>query len=180
MYALISSDPLVGIIMGSGSDWEKVKPATKILKEFGVPFECGVKSAHRTPERMEDYALAAHIRSIRVIIAAAGGAAHLPGMVASYTPLPVIGLPIPSSLEIDGQAAMSSMIQMPNGVPVATVGLGRAKNAALLAIKILGVAYPILFDRLLEYRAGVAKEVIAEDEALSNDWENYVYTPPKF
>ena len=130
------AQPVVGIIMGSDSDWDTVAPAAEVLAEFGIPFEVGVVSAHRTPEKMLAYAKEAHTRDLQVIIACAGGAAHLPGMVAAATPLPVIG--IPRALDtLDGLDSLLSIVQMPGGVPVATVSIGGARNAGLLAVRIL-------------------------------------------
>src|SRR5690348_5527746 len=131
---------LVGIIMGSQSDLKMMKEAAEFLEEIGVAFELTIVSAHRTPARMVDYATKAHDRGLKVIIAGAGGAAHLPGMVASCTPLPVIGVPVKSSNSIDGWDSVLSILQMPNGVPVATVALNAAKNAGILAAEILGSA----------------------------------------
>lgn len=132
------SSPLVGVIMGSQSDWETMKPAAEVLKEFGVPFECEVVSAHRTPDRMFEYAKSARSRGIQVIIAGAGGAAHLPGMVASQTILPVLGVPV-QSRALNGLDSLLSIVQMPGGIPVATLAIGTAgsKNAGLLAVRIL-------------------------------------------
>lgn len=136
--------PLVGIIMGSDSDLPKMQKAADMLKEFEVPYEITVVSAHRTPDRMMEYGKSAEERGLKVIIAGAGGAAHLPGMTASITPLPVIGVPILSSNSIDGIDSLLSIMQMPGGVPVATVGVDNAKNAALLAIRILANDMPEL------------------------------------
>ena len=129
--------PLVGLIMGSDSDWDTVEPAAQVLADFQIPFEVGVMSAHRTPERMLDYAKTARERGLKAIIACAGGAAHLPGMVAAATPLPVIGIPR-ALKDLDGLDSLLSIVQMPAGVPVATVSIGGAKNAGLLAARILG------------------------------------------
>ncbi len=144
--------PIVGIIMGSKSDFAIMKEAAKILKEFDVPHELTIVSAHRTPLRMVGYAQTARAKGLKVVIAGAGGAAHLPGMVASLTTLPVIGVPIKSSNSIDGWDSILSILQMPNGVPVATVALNAAKNAALLAIQILSIQDDILKDKLFEHR----------------------------
>jgi len=133
-------NPVVGIIMGSDSDLEIMRQAAEILEFFEIPYELDIVSAHRTPEKMYDYASKAHIRGIRVIIAGAGGAAHLPGMVASISPLPVIGVPVNSSNSIDGWDSILSILQMPGGVPVATVALNGAKNAGILAAQILSTA----------------------------------------
>lgn len=157
--------PLVGIIMGSDSDWPTVAPAAEALAEFGVPLEVGVMSAHRTPERMLAYAKSAHERGLKVIIACAGGAAHLPGMVAAATPLPVIGVPR-ALADLDGLDSLLSIVQMPAGVPVATVSIGGAKNAGLLAVRILGAGDPALIDRMADYQRKMAEEVEAKDEAL--------------
>ncbi|WKK60994.1 5-(carboxyamino)imidazole ribonucleotide mutase [Corynebacterium sp. P3-F1] len=157
--------PQVGIIMGSDSDWDTVAPAAEILAEFGIRFEVGVVSAHRTPEKMLAYAKSAHERDLQVIIACAGGAAHLPGMVAAATPLPVIG--IPRALEdLDGLDSLLSIVQMPGGVPVATVSIGGAKNAGLLAARILGASDPAIQRRMVDYQANMAQEVERKDEAL--------------
>ena len=135
--------PLVGLIMGSDSDWDTVEPAAEALAEFGIPFEVGVLSAHRTPERMLAYATSAQERGLKVIIACAGGAAHLPGMVAAATPLPVIGIPR-ALKDLDGMDSLLSIVQMPAGVPVATVSIGNARNAGLLAVRILAAGDPEL------------------------------------
>lgn len=157
--------PLVGLIMGSDSDWDTVEPAAEVLAEFGIPFEVGVVSAHRTPEKMLAYAKQAHERGLRVIIACAGGAAHLPGMVAAATPLPVIG--IPRALDtLDGMDSLLSIVQMPGGVPVATVSIGGAKNAGLLAARILGAADPQLQEKMVRYQEDMAASVEKKDEAL--------------
>src|SRR5699024_4342948 len=157
--------PLVGIIMGSDSDWPTIAPAAEALAEFGVPFEVGVLSAHRTPERMLAYATSAHERGLKVIIACAGGAAHLPGMVAAATPLPVIGIPR-ALKDLDGMDSLLSIVQMPAGVPVATVSIGGAKNAGLLAVRILGAGDPALVQKMADYQADMAAQVEAKDEAL--------------
>ncbi len=157
--------PLVGLIMGSDSDWDTVAPAAEILAEFGIPFEVGVVSAHRTPEKMLAYAKTAHERGLKVIIACAGGAAHLPGMVAAATPLPVIGVPR-ALKDLDGLDSLLSIVQMPGGVPVATVSIGGAKNAGLLAVRILGAGIPELVQRMADYQADMAAEVEAKDQAL--------------
>ena len=157
--------PLVGLIMGSDSDWPTVEPAAEVLAEFGVPFEVGVVSAHRTPEKMLDYAKQAHTRGIKVIVACAGGAAHLPGMVAAATPLPVIGIPR-ALKDLDGLDSLLSIVQMPAGVPVETVSIGGAKNAGLLAIRTLGVQYSELVERMADYQENMAKEVEQKDANL--------------
>ena len=158
-------EPQVGIIMGSDSDWDTVAPAAEILAEFGIRFEVGVVSAHRTPEKMLAYAKGAHERGLKVIIACAGGAAHLPGMVAAATPLPVIGIPR-ALKDLDGLDSLLSIVQMPGGVPVATVSIGGAKNAGLLAARILGSSDPAIQRRMVDYQATMAQEVERKDEAL--------------
>ena len=152
--------PLVGIIMGSDSDWPTVAPAAEALAEFGVPLEVGVMSAHRTPERMLAYAKSAHERGLKVIIAGAGGAAHLPGMVASCTTLPVIGVPILSSNSIDGWDSVLSILQMPGGIPVATVALNGALNAGILAAKILGAADENIAKKMQNYQDTLKEKVL--------------------
>lgn len=150
----------VGIIMGSKSDWPIMQEAQNILHEFGIETEAEVVSAHRTPEKMFTYAKAAAGRGIKVIIAGAGGAAHLPGMTASMTSLPVIGVPIKSSNSIDGWDSILSILQMPNGIPVATVALNGAKNAGLLAARILGAYDAQLQAKLDAYMANMAQQVL--------------------
>lgn len=145
--------------MGSDSDLPTMKAAAEILQSFGIAFELTVVSAHRTPQRMVEYAQSAHARGLKVIIAGAGGAAHLPGMVASLTPLPVIGVPIKSSNSIDGWDSVLSILQMPNGVPVATVALNASKNAGILAAKILGTADELLGRKIVSYMEGLKNEV---------------------
>ncbi len=149
----------VGIIMGSKSDLGVMQDAADILKELGVQFEITVVSAHRTPERMFNYAKNASGRGLKVIIAGAGGAAHLPGMVASITQLPVIGVPVKSSNSIDGWDSILSILQMPNGIPVATVALNAAKNAGILAAQILGTSDSLLSQRLLDYKQELKRKV---------------------
>lgn len=158
-------EPQVGIIMGSDSDWDTVAPAAEVLAEFGIRFEVGVVSAHRTPEKMLAYAKGAHGRGLQVIIACAGGAAHLPGMVAAATPLPVIGIPR-ALKDLDGLDSLLSIVQMPGGVPVATVSIGGAKNAGLLAARILGSSEPEIQRRMVDYQENMAREVERKDEAL--------------
>lgn len=157
--------PRVGLIMGSDSDWPVMSAAAEALAEFDVPFEVGVVSAHRTPERMLDYARGAAGRGVAVIIAGAGGAAHLPGMVASATPLPVIGVPVPLST-LDGMDSLLSIVQMPAGVPVACVSIGGARNAGLLAVRILAAADPALAGRMRTFQENLEAEVLAKDRAL--------------
>ena len=157
--------PVVGIIMGSDSDWSTMEAAAVALAEFEVPFEVGVVSAHRTVRKMVDYAESAADRGIKAIIAGAGGAAHLPGMVAALTPLPVIGVPVPLK-HLDGMDSLLSIVQMPAGVPVATVSIGGARNAGLLAVRILGAADPVLRARMAAFQASLEKLVAEKDAAL--------------
>ena len=159
------SEPLVGVIMGSDSDWRVMEAAATALAEFDVPYEVGVYSAHRTPQRMLDYATTAAGRGLRVVVAGAGGAAHLPGMVAAATPLPVIGVPVPLA-QLDGLDSLLSIAQMPAGVPVATVAVGGARNAGLLAVRILAASDPALLERMLRFQADLADSVLAKDAAL--------------
>lgn len=156
----------VGIIMGSKSDLPVMEQAAKILDEFGVGYEIAIVSAHRTPERMMDYARDAYSRGIKVIIAGAGGAAHLPGMVASLTSLPVIGVPVKSSNSIDGWDSILSILQMPNGVPVATVALNAAQNAGILAAQILSVADAGLQSKINAFKNSLKEKVIKSNEEL--------------
>ncbi|GAA1242308.1 5-(carboxyamino)imidazole ribonucleotide mutase [Pseudonocardia aurantiaca] len=158
-------EPLVGVIMGSDSDWPVMKAAADALAEFEVPFEVGVYSAHRTPQRMLDYAAGAAARGLRVVIAGAGGSAHLPGMVAAATPLPVIGVPVPLA-KLDGLDSLLSIVQMPAGVPVATVAVGGARNAGLLAVRILATGDPALLARMVRFQEDLADSVLAKDAAL--------------
>jgi len=158
-------EPQVGIIMGSDSDWPTVEPAAEVLADFGIPFEVGVVSAHRTPEKMLAYAKGAHSRGLKAIIACAGGAAHLPGMVAAATPLPVIGIPR-ALKDLDGLDSLLSIVQMPSGVPVATVSIGGAKNAGLLAARILGAGDLALQDKMVAYQEKMAEEVEQKDKNL--------------
>lgn len=153
----------VGLIMGSDSDWPTMRAAAEALDEFGVPYEIEVVSAHRTPVRMIEYGRTAADRGLKVIIAGAGGAAHLPGMVASVTPLPVIGVPVPLKY-LDGMDSLLSIVQMPAGVPVAAVSIGNARNAGLLAVRILGAGDPALLDRVAAYQADL-EQVVAEKNA---------------
>ena len=149
----------VGIIMGSKSDYPIMKEAEDILKEFKVDYEINIVSAHRTPEKMMEYSKNAHERGINVIIAGAGGAAHLPGMVASITPLPVIGVPVKSRNSIDGWDSILSILQMPGGVPVATVALNGAKNAGILAVEILGSSNSELLKKVIQYKKELEEKV---------------------
>jgi 5-(carboxyamino)imidazole ribonucleotide mutase len=159
------SGPAVGVIMGSDSDWPVMEAAATALAEFGVPYEVSVVSAHRTPRRMLDYAESAADRGLRVIIAGAGGAAHLPGMVASATVLPVIGVPVPLAY-LEGMDSLLSIVQMPAGVPVATVSVGGARNAGLLAVRMLAVGDADLRAKMAEFQRGLERLVLEKDEAL--------------
>jgi 5-(carboxyamino)imidazole ribonucleotide mutase len=161
----LDAPPLVGVVMGSDSDWNVMSDAAQVLRDFGVPFEVEVLSAHRTPEKMIAYGKAAHGRGVKVIIAGAGGAAHLPGMLASVTTLPVVGVPVPLS-RLDGLDSLLSIVQMPAGVPVATVSIGGAKNAALIAVKILATADETLHDALVAYAASLADSVEEKNRNL--------------
>lgn len=165
--------PEIGIIMGSDSDLAVMKAAGEILQEFNIPFELTVVSAHRTPSRLVEYASTARDRGLKVIIAGAGGAAHLPGMVASITSLPVIGVPIKSSNSIDGWDSVLSILQMPNGIPVATVALNGAKNAGILAATILGAFEKNTGDKIITYKKNLETEVLKKVEKLKQDgWVN--------
>ncbi|MEG4806823.1 5-(carboxyamino)imidazole ribonucleotide mutase [Microcoleus sp. F8-D3] len=155
----------VGIIMGSDSDLPTMKDAIAVCEEFNVACSVAIVSAHRTPERMVEYAQTAHQRGLKVIIAGAGGAAHLPGMVASFTPLPVIGVPVPSH-HLQGVDSLYSIVQMPAGIPVATVGIGNAKNAGLLAVQILAAHQPELLERVLLYRKTLCESVLKKQNQL--------------
>lgn len=159
--------PLVAVVMGSDSDWSVMSAASTTLTEFGVAHEVEVVSAHRTPEKMIAFGKAAHERGIKVIIAGAGGAAHLPGMLASVTPLPVVGVPVPLA-KLDGLDSLLSIVQMPAGVPVATVSIGGATNAALIAIKILATSDDALIGKVVDYAAGLAATVEKKNEALKS------------
>ena len=156
----------VGIIMGSKSDLPVMKDAIDILNEFGIESEVNIVSAHRTPERMFKYAADAKNNGVKVIIAGAGGAAHLPGMVASITTLPVIGVPVKSRNSIDGWDSVLSILQMPNGVPVATVALNGAKNAGILAAQIIGISNEVVSQKLITYKKQLEKKVIDSDNKL--------------
>jgi len=159
------SNATVSVIMGSDSDWPVMREAADVLKEFGVEVEAKVVSAHRTPKEMVDYAESAKSRGIKVIIAGAGGAAHLPGMVASLTTLPVVGVPVPLKY-MDGMDSLLSIVQMPNGIPVATVAVGAAKNAGLLALRILSTEDEGISSRLADYQASLRETV----QAKKLDW----------
>ena len=159
------TEPVVGIVMGSDSDWPVMEAAAKALEEFGIPFEADVVSAHRMPEEMLAYGSEAAGRGLRVIIAGAGGAAHLPGMLASVTTLPVIGVPVPLA-KLDGLDSLLSIVQMPAGIPVATVSIGGARNAGLLAARILASGDPDLTARLADYAASLEALVAEKNAAL--------------
>lgn len=166
--------PLIGIIMGSDSDLPTMKDAIAVCEEFGIATEVAIVSAHRTPERMVQYAQQAHQRGIKVIIAGAGGAAHLPGMVASLTPLPVIGVPV-ATRNLQGVDSLYSIVQMPAGIPVATVAIGNAKNAGLLAVQILATQQPDLLVKVQQYRQNLAESVMAKQAKLDElGYEQYL------
>ena len=163
----------VAIIMGSDSDLPVMEPAAALLKSFGIPFELTIVSAHRTPQRLVSYASQARERGFKVIIAGAGGAAHLPGMVASLTSLPVIGVPIKSSNSLEGWDSILSILQMPNGIPVATVALNASKNAGILAASILGAFDERIAEKMLDYKKSLVDEVTAKIAKLKKDgWQN--------
>jgi 5-(carboxyamino)imidazole ribonucleotide mutase len=163
----------VGIIMGSDSDLSVMQAAAEILEEFGIPLELTIVSAHRTPARMAEYAATARQRGLKVIIAGAGGAAHLPGMVASITSLPVIGVPIKSSNSIDGWDSVLSILQMPNGIPVATVALNAAKNAGILAATIIGAFDNVIGEKVMAYKKKLEADVLKKVESMiTRGWEN--------
>ncbi len=160
-----AAPPRVGIVMGSDSDWPTMKAAAEVLADFDVAFEADVVSAHRMPTHMLDYGARAAGRGLRVIVAGAGGAAHLPGMLAAVTPLPVIGVPVPLQ-HLDGLDSLLSIVQMPAGVPVATVSIGNARNAGLLAVRILAAGDPALLRRMGEFQADLERSVLVKDAAL--------------
>jgi len=164
------ANALVGVIMGSDSDLETMRPAADALAEFGVEYEVRVVSAHRTPEVLYEYATTAADRGLQVIIAGAGGAAHLPGMTASMTPLPVIGVPVPRH-KLDGLDSLLSIVQMPPGIPVATVGIGESRNAGLLAVRILAATDPALRRRMQAFQAELADAVRDKDEGVRKQFE---------
>jgi 5-(carboxyamino)imidazole ribonucleotide mutase len=168
----MANQPIVGIIMGSDSDLNIMQAAADILKSFNIPFELTVVSAHRTPDRMVEYAKTARGRGLQVIIAGAGGAAHLPGMIASLTVLPVIGVPIKSSNSADGWDSILSILQMPGGVPVATVALNGAKNAGLLAAQIIGTHNETIALAMDDYKSKMESEVLEKVNQLKTNWEN--------
>ena len=160
-----SPAPVVGIVMGSDSDWPVMKAAAEALDEFGVGYEPDVVSAHRMPDEMLEYGRSAADRGLRVLIAGAGGAAHLPGMLASVTPLPVVGVPVPLK-HLDGMDSLLSIVQMPSGVPVATVAVGNARNAGLLAVRILAAADPDLRERMVTFQAELREKARAKGEVV--------------
>jgi 5-(carboxyamino)imidazole ribonucleotide mutase len=161
----VMTDPVVGIIMGSDSDLPTMQAAIAICEEFGVAHEVAIVSAHRTPERMVDYAQLAHTRGLKVIIAGAGGAAHLPGMVAALTPLPVIGVPVVTRT-LSGLDSLYSIVQMPRGIPVATVAIGNAQNAGLLAVQLLASHDPALLQKVQDYRQALKTSVMEKQAQL--------------
>jgi 5-(carboxyamino)imidazole ribonucleotide mutase len=159
---------MVAIVMGSISDWEIMQQAEKILVQLNIPYSKDVVSAHRTPQKMFDFAQNAQSNGIKVIIAGAGGAAHLPGMIASITPLPVIGVPVKSSNSLDGWDSLLSIVQMPNGVPVATVGVNAAQNAGIIAAQILALSDAELMKKLIAFKAELKEKVNQASEKLKN------------
>jgi 5-(carboxyamino)imidazole ribonucleotide mutase len=175
---MTTDKPLVGIIMGSDSDLPTMQGAIAVCEEFSVPCEVAIVSAHRTPERMVKYAQEAHQRGLKVIIAGAGGAAHLPGMVASLTPLPVIGVPV-ATRHLQGVDSLYSIVQMPAGIPVATVAIGNAKNAGLLAVQILASHEPELLERVQQYRQHLAQSVSDKQAQLDKlGYQQYLAKMP--
>lgn len=162
----MSNQPIAGLVMGSDSDWPTMKQAAEILEHFGIPYEKRVVSAHRTPDLMAEYGKKARDRGLKVIIAGAGGAAHLPGMLAAYTTLPVIGVPVKTSA-LGGVDSLYSIVQMPNGVPVATVAIGKAKNAGLLCARILGAEDVEIAKKLEEYHNAMAEQSLKKTENLT-------------
>jgi len=161
----MTSEPVIAIVMGSDSDLPTMQAAIAVCEKFNLPCEVAIVSAHRTPERMVEFAKQAHLRGLKVIIAGAGGAAHLPGMVASLTPLPVIGVPV-ASRHLQGVDSLYSIVQMPAGIPVATVAIGNAQNAGLLAVQILAVHQPELLEKVQQYRLNLADSVLEKQARL--------------
>lgn len=159
----------VGIIMGSASDLPTMQAAADVLKQLGITYEIDIVSAHRTPEKMFEYAKNAHLRGLQVIIAGAGGAAHLPGMVASLTPLPVVGVPVKSSNSIDGWDSLLSIVQMPNGIPVATVAVNAAQNAGILAAQIIGSNDKEVLERIMTFKLQLKEKVMQSSEQVRKD-----------
>lgn len=164
---MTDSRPIVAVVMGSDSDWPVMNAAADTLAEFGIPHEVEVVSAHRTPRKLIEFGSSARGRGLKVIIAGAGGAAHLPGMLASVTPLPVIGVPVPLK-NLDGMDSLLSIVQMPAGVPVAAVSIGGARNAALIAIKILATGDEVLLDRLEAFAKDLEQQVDVKNRALKS------------
>jgi 5-(carboxyamino)imidazole ribonucleotide mutase len=164
---LYTMKPLVSIIMGSTSDWPVMQKAAKFLNDMEIPFEVNASSAHRTPEKVEAYASKAYENGVKVIIAGAGGAAHLPGVMAAFTPLPIIGVPCRSSISIDGWDSILSILQMPPGIPVATVGLDASLNAAILASQMIGVGDEDIMKRVIAYKESLKEKIIKANEDLS-------------
>ncbi len=160
-----STTPTIGIVMGSDSDLSVMREAAHVCDEFGIPYEIKVVSAHRTPHDMMEYGTSAHQRGIKVIVAGAGGAAHLPGMLASFSPLPVIGVPIPTR-NLRGMDSLLSIVQMPAGVPVATVAIGGGRNAGLLAVQILATTQPALLERIVAYKSKLAEDSRKKNNTL--------------
>ncbi|NJL82892.1 MAG: 5-(carboxyamino)imidazole ribonucleotide mutase [Chloroflexaceae bacterium] len=175
----MDSNPVVGIIMGSDSDLPTLKNAIAVCEEFGVPWEVEIVSAHRTPQRLVEYAQTAHQRGLKVIIAGAGGAAHLPGMVAALTPLPVIGVPV-ASRHLSGLDSLYSIVQMPSGIPVATVAIGNGTNAGLLAVQILACHDGELLEKVQHYRQTLSQSVLDKQTQLQQlGYEQYLQQMPK-
>jgi len=168
-----SAHPIVGVIMGSDSDLPTLLPAARVLDRFHIPYELTIVSAHRTPDRLITYARSARARGLRVIVAGAGGAAHLPGMIAAMTSVPVVGVPVKGSV-LDGVDSLHSIVQMPRGIPVATVAINGGMNAGLLAVRVLGAGMPHLFTAMEEYLEGLEKEVLSKVDKLDEvGWEKY-------
>ena len=161
-------NPRVSIIMGSTSDFSVMEEAAKVLDEFEIPFEINALSAHRTPEKVMEFAYGAYDRGVRVIIAGAGGAAHLPGVMAALTPLPVIGVPVKASISIDGWDSILSILQMPGGVPVATVALNGSKNAGILAAQIIGTSYSGIYKNIVDYKEALKAKVLESAKELED------------
>ena len=161
-------EAIVSIIMGSTSDLPIMEKAAKVLNDFQIPFELQALSAHRTPQQAMDFARGAYDRGIRVIIAGAGGAAHLPGVIAALTPIPVIGVPVKASISIDGWDSILSILQMPPGIPVATVGLDGAQNAGILAAQILATSNNSLMEKMVNFKAGLEKKIVQANQELSS------------
>ncbi len=160
--------PKVSIIMGSTSDMPVMKACAEVLDEFEIPFEINALSAHRTPAKVMEFAENAHTRGLKVIVAGAGGAAHLPGVIAAHTPLPVIGVPIKSSNSIDGWDSILSILQMPSGIPVSTVALDGAKNAGILAAQIIGTGEPEVMEKVTKFKQSLAKKIVKANEDLES------------